>query len=339
MTALFDMDRLRVDLPVGSRGLLGLLPGAGATLNILSDITLQIDAGETLGLVGESGSGKTTLARAMLGLTRATGGAMRFDGTPLKSPRSFAGLRRDTAMMFQDPVASLSPRMTIGALITEPFVIHRVKIASRRAKAIELLESVGLPAAIASRYPHELSGGQARRVCVARALALNPRLVIADEPTAGLDVSVQGEVLNLMSDLKARLGLSFLVISHNLAVIRHVTDRIAILYLGRLVEIGPTEQVFAAPRHPYTASLIASEPQPDPRKRRADLAIKGDIPSVLHRPPGCAFHTRCIHAFDRCRTEAPARTDIAPDWHARCHLASEFTPKPTSRRDHHAMEN
>ena len=320
MTALFDMDRLAVGLPL-SQGLLGgLLPGGHINLNILSDISLSIGAGEAVGLVGESGSGKTTLARAMLGLTRVTGGTMQFEGRPLDGARSFDGLRRDTAMMFQDPVASLSPRMTVGALVTEPFVIHGIKLASRAAKAAELLDQVGLPHAIASRYPHELSGGQARRVCVARALALRPKLVIADEPTAGLDVSVQGEVLNLMSDLKTRLGISFLIISHNLAMVRHVTDRVAILYLGRLVECGPTEAVFGAPRHPYTASLIASEPQPDPRKRRADLAIKGDIPSVLHRPSGCVFHTRCPQAFSRCHTEPPALHQLAPHWSARCHL-------------------
>jgi oligopeptide/dipeptide ABC transporter ATP-binding protein len=320
MTPVFSMDQLRVDLPVPSGGLQALLPGGTARLNILSDIALHIGTGETVGLVGESGSGKTTLARTMLGLTPATAGTMEFCGVTLTGPHSFAALRRDTAMMFQDPVASLSPRMTVGALVTEPFIIHKVSLNSRRDKAIELLGQVGLPGAIASCYPHELSGGQARRVCVARALALHPKLVIADEPTAGLDVSVQGEVLNLMGDLQDQMGLSLLIISHNLAMVRHVTDRIAILYLGRLVECGPTEAVFANPQHPYTASLIASEPQPDPRKRRADLAIKGDIPSLLHRPGGCPFHTRCRVAIDRCRTQQPALRQIGPDWTASCHL-------------------
>ena len=230
-------------------------------------------------------------------------------------------LRRGSAMMFQDAVASLSPRMRVGALVTEPFVIHRQPMQDRTAAAHALLARVGLPAALAGRYPHELSGGQARRVCVARALALNPSLVIADEPTAGLDVSVQGEILNLMTDLKTQQGLSFLIITHNLAMIRHVADRIAILYLGRLVETGPTRAVFANPHHPYPRSLIASEPQPDPRRRRADLAIRGEIPSLLRRPPGCEFHTRCPQAVATCRTLAPALRKISPGRFARCHLA------------------
>jgi oligopeptide/dipeptide ABC transporter ATP-binding protein len=333
MSALFEMETVQVDLPIPSSGLRAFLPGPQARLNILSDITLHIDAQETFGLVGESGSGKTTLARAILGLTPVTAGRMRFADRVLASPRDFASVRHETAMMFQDPVASLSPRMTVRALVTEPFVIHGIKMNGRSAKAVELLEQVGLPAAMISRYPHELSGGQARRVCVARALALQPRLVIADEPTAGLDVSVQGEVLNLMGDLKDRMGMSVLIISHNLAMVRHVTDRIGILYLGQLVECGPTKSVFANPQHPYTASLIASEPQPDPRKRRADLAIKGDIPSLLDRPPGCPFHTRCRLAIDRCHKERPALRQIAPGWTASCHLsatASTINPQETA---------
>ena len=321
MTQILSARDLDVSLPTG--GLLSaILPGTLHNINILQGISLGIGARETLGLVGESGSGKTTLAKAFLGLQPISGGSLSFQGQPLNSRRDFTQLRRATAMMFQDPVASLSPRMRVGALLTEPFVIHRVAMPNRAARAAELLEQVGLPAAMAARYPHELSGGQARRVCVARALALSPALVIADEPTAGLDVSVQGEILNLMAELKARLGLSFLVISHNLSMVRHVTDRIAILYLGRLVEIGPTAAVFAKPLHPYTQNLIASEPQPDPRKRRADLAIKGEIPSVLRRPKGCEFHTRCAIAVERCRHEPPTLREIAPHRFVRCHLAS-----------------
>ncbi|MCB2136727.1 MAG: ATP-binding cassette domain-containing protein, partial [Rhodobacteraceae bacterium] len=269
----------------------------------------------------------TTLAKALLGLQPISGGSLVFDGAPLGSAQSFARLRRATAMMFQDPVASLSPRMRIASLLTEPLIIHGERVENPTRRAGEMLESVGLPAAMASRYPHELSGGQARRVCVARALALNPSLVVADEPTAGLDVSVQGEILNLMADLKTRLGLSFLVISHNLSVIRHVTDRIAILYLGRLIEVGPTRAVFARPLHPYTQNLIASEPQPDPRKRRADLAIKGEIPSVLRRPQGCEFHTRCPFAQDRCRKERPGLEEIETNRLVRCHFAGPDGPK------------
>ena len=320
-TGLYDVTDVSVDLPISGGLLWGLLPGRQRRLNILSGITLSVKPGETLGLVGESGSGKSTLARAMQGLTAISAGTLRFAGQDLNSKAAMTGLRRTSAMMFQDSVASLSPRMKIGALLTEPFVIHGIKMADRKAKAVELLAQVGLPASLAARYPHELSGGQARRVCVARALALNPQLVIADEPTAGLDVSVQSEILNLMTELKSRLGLSFMVITHNLAMVRHVSDQIAILYLGRLVETGPTRAVFGRPLHPYTKSLIASEPQPDPRKRRADLAIKGEIPSILRRPRGCEFHTRCAMAQELCRTAAPELRELSPGRHVRCHFA------------------
>ncbi len=317
MSALLDIHALSVDLPLGGR----FRPGGRRDLNILAGISLTIARGETLGLVGESGSGKTTLARAVLGLQAVSGGTLALDGAPLARAADFARVRRRTALMFQDATASLSPRMTVGEAITEPFVIHGEPLPDRRAKAAELLAEVGLPADMAARYPHELSGGQARRVGVARALALKPALVIADEPTAGLDVSVQAEILNLMADLKDRHALSYLIITHNLALIRHVADRIAVLYLGRLVETGPTAEIFARPAHPYTQSLIAAEPKPDPRKRRADLAIKGEIPSVLSRPKGCEFHTRCPLVRDRCRSEAPDLRPLGPDRAARCHFA------------------
>ena len=327
MTALLQLKDLDVSLRAGGP-LSALLPATGRSIDLLKDINLQVGKGETLGLVGESGSGKTTLAKAILGLQAISGGGIRFDGADLLTPRDFARVRRRTAMMFQDPVASLSPRMRVGELLTEPFVIHGIAMNNRARRAAELLDRVGLPDQIAARYPHELSGGQARRVCVARALALDPDLVIADEPTAGLDVSVQGEILNLMSTLKADLGIGFLVISHNLAIIRHISDRIAILYLGQVIETGATRDVFAHPSHPYTQNLIASEPQPDPRKRRSDLAIKGEIPSVLRRPSGCEFHTRCPIAQDICRTDMPALRPTGPVRHVRCHFAE---PQDQSR--------
>lgn len=323
MSALYEIEGLRVDLRLPGDLLSLVRPGRAPTLNILDQIDLTIRPGETFGLVGESGSGKTTLARTMLGLTPASAGRLSFRGADLAAPGARADLRAASAMMFQDPVASLSPRMRVASLVTEPLMIHGRKPADRQAEARRLLAQVGLPAQLAERYPHELSGGQARRVCVARALALNPALVIADEPTAGLDVSVQGEILNLMSDLKRGRGVSFLIITHNLAMIRHAADRIAILYLGRLVESGPTDQVFARPLHPYTASLIASEPNPDPRKRRADLAIRGEIPSLLRRPSGCVFHSRCPIAQPQCRTLEPGSREIAPGRRVRCHLAQD----------------
>lgn len=290
-------------------------------LTILDDISVAVAPGETLGLVGESGSGKTTLARALLGLLPRAQGNILFEGAAIAGtgPQAFRHLRRKTAMMFQDPVGSLSPRVTLGAAVTEPFVIHGVAMTSRRETAQALLKLVGLPADFVTRYPHELSGGQARRAGVARALALKPALVIADEPTAGLDVSIQGEILNLMTGLKNELDLSYIIVTHNLAVVRHVSDRIAVMYLGRIVEEGPTPTIFAKARHPYTASLIASEPIPDPRQRRTNLAITGEVPSILKRPTGCEFHTRCLFANDRCRAQAPALTSLTADHKVRCH--------------------
>ncbi|NDV00203.1 ABC transporter ATP-binding protein [Pseudoroseicyclus tamaricis] len=333
MTPLLHLQDLSVDLPLGG------LFSRGKALNILAGITLDLPRGQTLGLVGESGSGKTTLARAILGL-QPSSGTMLFDGKPLASRSDYRAIRRRSALMFQDAAASLSPRMNVEQAITEPFTIHREPMGRRRDRAAELLAEVGLPAAFAARFPHELSGGQARRVGVARALALKPELVIADEPTAGLDVSVQADILNLMADLKERHGLSYLVITHNLALIRHVADRIAVLYLGRLVETGPTAEIFAVPAHPYTQSLIAAEPKPDPRKRRADLAIQGEIPGVLRRPRACEFHTRCPLAQEICRQDEPVLRTIAPGRQARCHLIEEKTlnRETTDELDHQSPQ-
>ncbi|MDQ2067621.1 ABC transporter ATP-binding protein [Xinfangfangia sp. CPCC 101601] len=317
---LYVVENLRLDMVLPGGPLALLQRSDRRVLNILDDISLQVERGETLGLVGESGSGKTTLARAMLGLLPISSGKLSMNGQEL-TPGNMAQLRRATAMMFQDPIASLSPRMRVGDLVTEPFIIHGPRPADRAATARALLAQVGLPPEMAQRYPHELSGGQARRVCTARALALEPAFVIADEPTAGLDVSVQGEILNLLADLKEQRGISFLIITHNLAVIRHTSDRIGILYLGRLVESGPTREVFRAPAHPYTASLIASEPDPDPRRRRQELAIKGEIPSLLRRPSGCEFHSRCPIAEVICHQTRPSLRQIAPGRSVRCHLA------------------
>lgn len=275
------------------------------SFNVIDGVTLSLMPGETLGLVGESGSGKTTLARTILGLVRAAAGRIVFEGRDVQTPADFRAMRRRSAMMFQDPVASLSPRLRIGTLLTEPQVIQGLPMPDRRAAAKALLALVGLPASFVDRFPHELSGGQARRVGVARALAMKPHLLLADEPTAGLDVSVQGDVLNLIGELKRELGFAAMIVTHNLAMIRHVSDRLAIMYLGRLVETGPTQDVFSAPMHPYTATLIQSEPIPDPRRRSQSPAVTGEIPSVFRRPSGCEFHTRCPIARDRCKTEAP----------------------------------
>ncbi len=221
--------------------------------------------------------------------------------------------------MFQDPVSSLSPRRTVKALITEPFIVHGMGDRDLDAETRRLLDLVGLPADFASRYPHQLSGGQARRVGLARAIALNPKLIIADEPTAGLDVSVQGEILNLLSRLQAELGLTYMIITHNLAVVRHVSDRTGIMYMGRIVEQGPTAEIFATPAHPYAAALIAAQPNPDPARRRSGPALLGEVTSLRNRPPGCEFHPRCGRASDLCRTAVPETTDRGPDHQVRCH--------------------
>jgi len=292
-------------------------PFVDAVLNA----TLDMQTGETLGLVGESGSGKTTLGRAVLGLVKAQSGSAKFEGQELVglSPGAFKPLRRDMAMMFQDPIGSLSPRRTVHSLITEPFEIHRLAGTNLDQEAARLCDMVRLPHNFLSRYPHELSGGQARRVGVARALALNPKLIIADEPTAGLDVSVQGEILNLMSELQTRHGLGYLIISHNLPVVRHISDKLAIMYLGRLVERGNCEKIFERPAHPYTEALVRGVPQPDPDKRRTLLSIEGEVPSLTNRPTGCEFHTRCKYATERCTAERPAETVLGDGRVVTCH--------------------
>ena len=286
------------------------------------DASLTLERSETLGLVGESGSGKTTLGRAILGLVPAAAGGVVFEGQDVLglTPSAFKPLRRDMAMMFQDPVGSLSPRQTVKALITAPFEIHGSEGRDLDGEAARLCAMVRLPETFLSRYPHELSGGQARRVGVARALALNPRLIIADEPTAGLDVSVQGEILNLMSELQAEHGLGYLIISHNLPVVRHISDKLAIMYLGRLVERGNCESIFERPAHPYTEALVRGVPQPDPDKRRTLMSIAGEVPSLANRPSGCEFHTRCKYANARCKSERPEETTLQDGRIVTCHF-------------------
>ncbi|MGE0653814.1 MAG: ABC transporter ATP-binding protein [Alphaproteobacteria bacterium] len=318
---LLEVERLRVRFRTLGAIRARIAGVADPFLDAVLDVSFTLKAGTTFALVGESGSGKTTLGRAILGLVPVHSGEVRFDGHAVRgtSDRAFQPLRRKIAMMFQDPLASLSPRLIVKALITEPFLIHGMRDRDLDREARRLLDMVGLPADFVARYPHELSGGQARRVGVARALALAPKLIIADEPTAGLDVSVQGEVLNLMNRLQAELGLAYLIITHNLAVVRHVSDEMAIMYMGRFVERGPTSRIFAAPSHPYTRGLLAAEPHPDPDERREQVELKGEVPSLARRPSGCEFHTRCPHARDNCRSEAPRTRDLEPGHAIMCH--------------------
>lgn len=323
MSALLEIENLRVRFR--SLGVLRAL-AAGVSdpfIDAVCDVSLQVREGETLGLVGESGSGKSTIARTIMGLTPAhDGSSIRFDGDELVglSQRDYSPHRRHVAMMFQDPVGSLSPRLTVRALITEPFKVHGVTGRDLDAEAKRLLEMVGLTEDFARRFPHQLSGGQARRVGVARALALDPKLIIADEPTAGLDVSVQGEVLNLLARLQEELSISILIITHNLNVVRHITDRMAIMYLGRFVEQGPTEEIFSAPRHPYTEALLSANPEPDPDARHDRVEIKGEVPSLMNRPAGCEFHNRCNYTQDLCRHTAPDVSSAGSEHVYTCHF-------------------
>ena len=290
-------------------------------VDAVNGVSLQIGEGETYGLVGESGSGKTTLARSIIGLVQPQQGSILYDGTelvgmPESSLRKFRG---QVGAMFQDPVGSLSPRMTIRSLLAEPFRIHNLADRDLGREVDRLLEMVGLNRDFANRYPHQLSGGQARRVGVARALALEPRLIIADEPTAGLDVSVQGEILNLLSRLQQELGISILVITHNLNVVRHITDRMGIMYFGRILEQGPTSTMFHQPSHPYTLALLSANPEPDPDAEIDRLELQGEVPSLFDRPPGCEFHPRCPFSDGLCSSEFPVLSELAGEHSYRCH--------------------
>ena len=286
-------------------------------------VDLEIGRGEVLGLVGESGSGKTTLGRTILGLAKATTGQVFFDGLDIASlrGRELRRLRRRMQMIFQDPYSSLSPRLRVSYLVTEPYKINDVP-ENQRYTVAQLLDMVELSPEQATKYPHELSGGQARRVGIARALALHPDFLVANEPTAGLDVSAAASVLNLMKTLGTRLGLTYLIITHNLNLVGYVADRIAVMYLGQLVEVGPTDRIFDAPAHPYTRALLTSISEADPRQRRDGhrLLPPGEIPSPRNPPPGCRFHTRCAYAQERSREEEPELEEIEPGHFVACHF-------------------
>jgi len=294
----------------------------GGRVDVLNGVSLEVGSGETLAIVGESGSGKTTLALALCGLVPVSAGEIRILGSAIGRDR-FGRLQPDRsrlALMFQDPVGSLSPRMTVRRALAEPFLIHGESSGDADRKALELLSRVGLGAEFADRYPHQLSGGQARRIGLARALALRPAILLADEPTAGLDVSIQGEVLNLLHRLQREMGLGILVITHNLSVVRHVADRVAIMYLGRIVEWGGVEEVFGRPRHPYTAALLSANPSPDPDDERPRIELHGEVPGLLHRPSGCELHTRCPRSRPECRVTFPPATGSEGARACHCHF-------------------
>ncbi len=305
------------------RSLLGSITGRPAqAVRAVDGVDLEVRRGEVLGLVGESGSGKTTLGRAIMRLVPTTEGTVTFDGSDITAQREAAlgWMRRRGQMIHQDPHASLSPRLRVARLLTEPYVIHRIPVEMRRSPA-ELLDMVELSPSLASTHPHELSGGQARRIGLARALALAPEFIVADEPTSGLDVSAAAKVLNLMRDLGQRLGLTYLVITHDLGIVDYLADRLAVMYLGKLVEAGPTEQILRSPAHPYTQALLSAVPEPDPRLRPTgtEHLLPGEVPSPKRPPPACRFHPRCAFADERSRTEQPLLQEIEPDHVVACH--------------------
>jgi oligopeptide/dipeptide ABC transporter ATP-binding protein len=301
---LLVVEDLKKHYPV--RG--GVFGGPVGTVKAVDGVSFTVREGETLGLVGESGCGKSTLGRAITRLEDPTAGRVLFAGNDLAraSGRDLFRLRREIQIVFQDPYSSLNPRMTVGEIIREPMAVHRLGTKAEQVEKVRaLLDTVGLAASSMDRYPHEFSGGQRQRIGIARALALDPRLVIADEPVSALDVSVQSQVLNLMVRLQRDQGLTYIFISHDLSVVEHVSDTIAIMYLGRIVEIGATERIFENPAHPYTRALLAAIPVPDPRRRRTFLPVKGEAPSAVDPPSGCPFHPRCPFAIEACARVVP----------------------------------
>ncbi len=332
---LLEVNGLAKHYPV-KRGL--VMAKTVGTVRAVDGVSFKLSRGETLALVGESGCGKSTTARLVLRLIEPSAGQVYFEGTDITEMTGapLRKLRRRMQIVFQDPFASLNPRMTVGDILEEPLIVHEIgDAAARRKRVEELLGLVGLAPYHAARYPHEFSGGQRQRIGIARALAVEPALIVCDEPVSALDVSIQAQVINLLKDLQSRLGLSYLFIAHDLAVVKHAADRVAVMYLGKIVEIGTKEALFAHPRHPYTRTLLAAIPRPDPHRKGGRQIPGGDVPSPMNPPDGCRFNTRCPFVTDICRTQDPPLRDLASGHMAACHHA-ETLPAPQEADEVHA---
>ena len=311
----------------------GLLRGVVGHVRAVDDVTFSIAKGETLSLVGESGCGKTTTSRCILRALTPTAGDINYRTNAnrtvnlAKLPKSeLRLLRREMQMIFQDPYSSLNPRMTIFDIIGEPLLVNGMRDTNKRRERVkELLDLVRLPQAYLNRYPHAFSGGQRQRIGIARALALNPALIVADEPVSALDVSVQAQIVNLLLDLQNELGLSYLFVAHDLSVVKHVSDRVAVMYVGRIVEVANTRELFHTPKHPYTEALLSAVPKPDPRLRSQRIILEGEVADPSNPPSGCYFHPRCRHAIDRCKSETPQLEELSPNHWVSCHRARELT--------------
>ena len=293
-------------------------------LKAVDDVSFSIRHGETLGLVGESGCGKTTVGRTLLHLYKPTAGEVRFEGQPIRTKADINEFRKKATMVFQDPYSSLNPRMTVSDIIGEPLDIHKMysNRQEREQRILELMDRVGLNSEHASRYAHEFSGGQRQRIGIARALALNPKFIVCDEPVSALDVSIQAQVINMLDELQDEMGLTYLFIAHDILVVRHISDRIAVMYLGKMVELADAKEIYEHPLHPYTKSLMSAVPQPDPKVARANkrIVLTGDIPSPLNAPSGCPFRTRCPRAVAACAEAMPEFKEVAPGHFAACNL-------------------
>ncbi|TSA49058.1 dipeptide ABC transporter ATP-binding protein [archaeon] len=339
---LLDVKGLKKHFPVRK----GLLRRVVAQVKAVDGVDMYIKEGETLGLVGESGCGKTTTGRSILRLIEPTAGEIIFKSKKLgtdggykevdvakASRKTLKALRRDMQIIFQDPYSSLNPRMTVGSIVGEPLLVHKIARGREREERVrELLAAVGLKPDHMKRYPHEFSGGQRQRIGVARALALDPQLIVADEPVSALDVSIQAQVLNLMEGLQEEFGLTYLFVAHDLSVVKHISDRVAVMYLGKIVELAVTEELFGHPKHPYTEALMSAVPVPDPDYNMERILLEGDVPSPVNPPSGCYFHPRCRYAQEICKTEEPIYRDLGNEHFVKCHFADTLQLRPVVSR-------